>query len=628
MQALCISLVAAGAIIMLYSIIKYYKSLMHLKTQANAGKLFENWIYLACLIMMVFFLAGYIINIAVYTSIKEPTMQDLLIVGIFFCGAVFVLAMVTMMQRMFITAMDNLKLLNAKESAEQSSRAKSAFLANMSHELRTPMNAIIGMINIGKSALDMERMVYCFKKIEDASHHLLGIINDILDLSKIEADKFELSEVEFNFEQMLQRVVNVISFRVDERQQKLTVFIDKAIPKILIGDDQRLAQVITNLLGNAVKFTPEKGFIRIGTYFLGEKNGVCKIQISVTDTGIGISPEQQARLFKSFQQAEGSTSRKFGGTGLGLAISRSIVEMMDGKIWIESEIGAGSKFAFTVQMKFRADILKKDENWGDIRILAVDSDPYVLSHFEVIAKMFNISCDVAESHENVLSLIKQGYTYNVCFINEKVQNGDGLTFAGFLREKSPGTALVLIAPAAEWAEIEKKAKAAGVKKFISKPLFPSSVAEIINEYLGITPENEAKPNLAGLFAGRRILLAEDVEINREIVLTLLEPTLIEIDCAETGVETVRMFSEAPERYDAIFMDVQMPEMDGLQATRLIRELDSPKAKNIPIIAMTANVFRQDIEKCLEAGMNSHVGKPLDFSEVIDKLRAHIFKTAS
>ena len=623
MQMLCISLVAAGTIIMLYSIIKYYKSLVHLKTQLNSIKLFGSWTYLACFIIMIFFIIGYILNAAIFILKEELNTQDLLITSVFFGGAIFVFTMVTMVNHMFRNATENSKLLTAKETAEQSSRAKSAFLANMSHELRTPMNAIIGMINIGKAALDMERMIYCFKKIEDASQHLLGIINDILDLSKIEADKFDLSEIDFNFEEMLQRVVNVVSFRVDERQQKLTVFIDKAIPKVLNGDDQRLAQVITNLLGNAVKFTPEKGFIRIGTYFLGEKDDVCKIQISVTDTGIGISPEQQARLFKSFQQAEGATTRKFGGTGLGLAICKNIVEMMGGKIWIESEIGAGSKFAFTIKMKRGTSTMKKNENWGDVRILAVDSDPYVLSHFEVISKGFNIVCDVADSYESVQSLTKQNIKYNVCFINEKVQFDDGITLAGLLKESSPDTTIALMVSAARSVEIEERAKAAGVKKFLSKPLFPTAIAEIIDECLGISQKHEEKPDISGLFAGHRILMAEDVEINREIVLTLLAPTLLEIDCAENGLEAVRMFTNASEHYDAILMDVQMPEMDGHQATRKIRELDVPNAKTIPIIAMTASVFRQDVEKCLEAGMNSHVGKPLNFDEVINTLRTFL-----
>jgi len=611
---------AVSTAIMLYSAIKYYRSLKYLKTQVKGRKIFGDWIYSACFAMVVFFLLGYVINAVASILKKEITAQEILIAGIFLGGSVFVLVMVTMIRRMFRVTAENANLLNEKETAEQDSRAKSAFLANMSHELRTPMNAIIGMTNIGKTVHDKERMIYCFRKIEDASQHLLGIINDILDMSKIQADKFELSEAEFSFEKMLQRVVNVVSFRVDERQQKLTVFIDRGIPKYLIGDDQRLVQVITNLLSNAVKFTPERGFIRIGTRFLGEKNGVCSIQISVTDTGIGISPEQQSRLFRSFQQAEADTSRKFGGTGLGLSISKNIVEMMGGKIWIESEIGAGSKFAFTINMKHGADTMKKSESWGDMRILAVDSDAYVLSHFEVMAKGFGIHCDIAESREDVISLLGRNKTYDIFFINDKVRGGDGLQLASLMKEMSPGTSVVLIASSMRWIEIEKRAKKAGIQNFLSKPLFPSAVEEAINECLGIESEQEAKTDIANMFAGRRILLAEDIDINREIVMTLLEPTKLDIDYAENGAVAVRMFSESPMKYDAILMDIQMPEMDGREATRNIRALDAPHAKTVPIIAMSADVFREDVEKCLEAGMDDHIGKPVDFDEVIGKLQ--------
>jgi signal transduction histidine kinase len=235
--------------------------------------------------------------------------------------------------------------------ADMESRHKSAFLANMSHEIRTPMNAIIGMTSIGISSPDIMRKDYCFSKIQDASNHLLGVINDILDMSKIEANKFVLSPVEFDFEKMLQRVVNVVNFRVDEKQQRFSVHIDRSIPRTLKADDQRIAQVITNLLGNALKFTPEKGSITLTARLVGEVNGLYTIEILVSDSGIGIEAEQQAKLFHSFEQAETTTTRKYGGTGLGLAISKSIVESMGGRIWVKSDPRKGSTFGFTVQVQ-------------------------------------------------------------------------------------------------------------------------------------------------------------------------------------------------------------------------------------------------------------------------------------
>ena len=399
---------------------------------------------------------------------------------------------------------DSTELVNMKDAAEAAAKAKSTFLANMSHEMRTPMNAIIGMTNIGKAAEDITQMTYCFDKIDNASKHLLGVINDVLDMSKIEAGKFELSPEEFVFEKLFKHVINVINFRVDEKSQTLTVNISDDIPQTLIADGQRLAQVIINLLSNAIKFTPEGGFISLDAKLLKEENNICTIQISVTDTGIGISPQQQLLLFQSFQQAETTTTRKFGGTGLGLSISKSIVELMGGNIWVESEMGAGSNFIFTIQTERGSG-----------------------------------------AKENLLNN-------------------------------------------AEMSRYEKT-------------------------------------DTQAIFAGHRILLVEDVEINREIVLALLKPTLIEIDCAENGKEAVQLFAKSPDVYGMIFMDVQMPEMDGYEATKIIRGLDTPSAKSIPIIAMTANVFREDIEKCLDAGMNGHIGKPLDLNEVFKQLRKYLIE---
>jgi len=522
-----------------------------------------------------------------------------------------------------------IKLKEALNKAMEASKAKSDFLSSMSHEMRTPLNAITGMTTIGKKAKDMERKDYALGKIENASTHLLGVINDVLDMSKIEAKMLELSPGEFNFEKMLQKVVAVVNFRVDEKRQKLVVHIDNKIPKVLIADDQRLAQVVANLLSNAVKFTPEEGSIILSANFLGEKNGNCTIQVSVSDTGIGINAEQQKRLFSSFMQAESSTTRKYGGTGLGLAISKSIVEMMGGKIWVESEPEKGSTFAFTIQAKRGVESRQKrllDVNLSDVRIMAIDDDPDILSYFTEIMQGYGISCDTATNGEKALELIDQKGGYHIYFIDWKMPGMDGIQLANAINSRRSGNSIVTMISAAEWSTIAEEAKAAGVDKFLSKPLFPSTITEIINDCLGVEKQGDEEAQVAdisGIFAGRRILLAEDVEINREIVQALFEPTKLEIDCAVNGTEAVRMFSEAPDKYDLIFMDVQMPEMDGYEATRLIRSLDNPKAKTIPIIAMTANVFREDIEKCLAAGMNSHVGKPLDFDEVIKTLHSFL-----
>jgi len=517
----------------------------------------------------------------------------------------------------------------AREKSDMESRHKSAFLANMSHEMRTPMNAIIGMTNIGKNAPDTERKDYCFMKIEDASNHLLGVINDILDISKIEANKFEISSEEFSFEKMLQKVVNVVSFRIDEKQQKFSVHIDRAIPKTLIGDDQRLAQVITNLLGNSVKFTPAQGSISLAARLTGEENGLCTVKISVSDTGIGISPEQQAKLFRSFQQAEAGTTRKYGGTGLGLAISKRIVEMMGGRIWIESEPGKGSTFGFTIQARRgngkELEPLLKGINRDNVRIMAVDDDPDILTYFSEIMHTLGLSCDTAGGGDEALALVQRNGPYHIYFVDWKMLGMSGIQLATELKKRGSENSVVIMISAAEWTVIAEEAKKAGVDKFLSKPLFQSSITEIINECFGKNKNQAEKDqsDIEGVFAGRHILLAEDVEINREVVQALLEPTQVQIDCAVNGKEALDMFSQASDKYDMIFMDMQMPEMDGYEATHCIRALDIPKAKTIPIVAMTANVFREDVEKCLQAGMNSHIGKPLNFDDVIERMHTYL-----
>jgi signal transduction histidine kinase/CheY-like chemotaxis protein len=539
----------------------------------------------------------------------------------------------------------------ALEQAERASKAKSDFLANMSHEMRTPMNAIIGMTAIAKNSKDIEKKEYCLGKIENASTHLLGVINDILDMSKIEANRFELSPVDFNFEKTLQKVVNVINFKVDEKKQVFSIHIDRHIPHTFSGDEQRLAQVIANLLSNAVKFTPEGGSIRLDAVLLEKEDGLCTLEITVTDSGIGISEEQQAKLFASFVQADSSTSRKFGGTGLGLAISKRIVEMMGGEVRLESRLGKGSSFTFTVKLRERPDLGEEARipvDWSAVRVLAVDDDPDIRDYFSDIASRLGFRCETAGSGNEALELIQQNGAYDIYFVDWKMPGLDGIELSRMITANASGDAssdvssdasgdassdvssaqgrpVIIMISSTDWNNIEADAKQAGVVNFLPKPLFPSGIADCISRCLGVAEQvSAAAPQTAIMrFEGKRILLAEDVDINREIVITLLEPTGVAVVCAENGAEAVRLFTEAPESYDMIFMDVQMPEMDGYEATRHIRSSGTTNAASIPIIAMTANVFKEDIERCLEAGMNSHVGKPLDLEEVLEKMRQYL-----
>jgi len=387
----------------------------------------------------------------------------------------------------------------AEMEAQNASRAKGEFLSHMSHEIRSPLNAVIGMINIATDANDVQTIKRYLEKAGNASKYVLGVINDILDMSKIEANKLELSFDNFNFGRMLSNIVDVTSVRAQEKHQQLVVNLNKNVPPFVISDELRLSQVITNLMTNAIKFTPENGKVELNAEKLDEQNGEITIRVEVADSGIGISPEQQKKLFTSYNQADSSITKNFGGTGLGLAISKQIVELMQGKIWIESELGKGSKFIFTVKVKIG-------------------------------------SADKVSA-------------------GGSVETEDEFNF----------------------------------KKYL-------------------------------------ILVAEDMEFNREILTKYLEKTGIAIDYVETGKIAVSRFTENPDKYNLILMDINMPEMNGDEATREIRAFEvnsGRKDKQIPIIAMTADVFKEDIEKCLAAGMTDHVAKPIVPKKIYATLKKHL-----
>ncbi|MDR0951908.1 MAG: response regulator [Oscillospiraceae bacterium] len=520
-------------------------------------------------------------------------------------------------------------LRRAFEQAREAEKSKGNFLSRMSHEIRTPINAVIGMTAIGSASDEIERKDYAFGKIKEASEHLLGIINDVLDISKIEAGRLELESEVFNFEKMLHKTADIMRFLIENHKQRFFVYIDPNIPNRVKGDSQRLAQVITNLLSNATKFTPEGGVIRVRASLVSREARTATIQIAVSDTGIGISEEQQEKLFKEFSQAETGTFRQYGGTGLGLAISKRIVEMMGGKIWIVSTPGEGSSFVFTVRMLYTADnqsdeLLKKALKIHP-KLLAAGSDAETNLLFRELSSRLSVECDTAGSPEETLGLLSISI-YDMCFLGIDPEESHSVELVKRVRAALPPGAMLVLINSKEPGEAENALRQSGADRLLGKPLFPSDITQLIIEHA--LPETIRKPTRGdgenqGIFKGHRVLLVDDLAINREIVVSMLGSTELSFDMAEDGEQAVRMFEHNPERYELILMDLVMPVMDGLEASQRIRALDMPKAKRIPIIAMTANVFKEDVDRCIAAGMNSHLGKPLNKEEAIEMLKEYL-----
>jgi len=415
---------------------------------------------------------------------------------------------------------------------------------------------------------------------------------------------------------------------MDEKQQQLTVNVDKNIPSFVVGDDQRLAQVITNLMGNAVKFTPEHGKVQLEVALVEEIDGNCELRIEITDSGIGIASEHQTRLFQAFEQAESGTSREYGGTGLGLVISKRIIELMGGRVWVESELGKGAKFIFTAKVlrgkKRYRSMLAPGINWKNVRVLAVDEMAETRSQFKTLFDQIGIQCDTADDGFDACRIIEENGGYDIYFIGWCMPGMDGIELARKIKaNETKRPSVVIMVTAAEWRQIKEDATKAGVDKHLIKPLFSSMIIDCINDCLGVEGSDKDHSSIHGEFQGKRLLLAEDIEINREILIALLENTGLIIDCAENGKDALDMIEAAPEKYDIVLMDLQMPQMGGLEATRHIRALPALQNIKLPIIAMTANVFKDDIEACFAAGMDGHLGKPIDIDKVLDKLREYL-----
>ncbi|MBR1606077.1 MAG: amino acid permease [Clostridia bacterium] len=512
-----------------------------------------------------------------------------------------------------------------KALAEESSRAKTSFLSNMSHEIRTPMNAIIGLDNIALRDPDLTpRTREQLEKIGFSAKHLLGLINDILDMSRIESGRMVLKNEEFSFREFLDQVSVMINGQCLDKGQRYECQIVGNVSDYYFGDDMKLKQVLINILGNSVKFTDPPGSVTLTVEQTAEFEGMCTLRFSMKDTGIGMDKEYIPKIFEAFSQEDATTNR-YGGSGLGMAITKNFVEMMHGDIQVESEKGVGSTFIVTVTLKASSRAAHKEHGItlpADLRALVVDDDEIACEHTQVVLRTIGIESDIATDPADALNRLRaahqQGKPYPLLLTDFRMPGMNGLELVRAVHEFDNRETAVIVLTGYNRDTIEEDAKTEGIDAILAKPLFTDSLQRAIYSVLQLRggadesqSEEEAAP-AAGMLSGRRILMAEDVEQNAEILADLLELEDMEPEHARNGQLAVQMFSDSePGYYDCILMDVRMPIMDGLSATRAIRALDRPDAKTIPIIAMTANVFDEDVERSLQAGMNAHLSKPIE-----------------
>ena len=533
---------------------------------------------------------------------------------------------------------DQAALRRAKEEAVAANLAKGSFLATMSHEIRTPMNGVIAAAELALAEELPHKAVRYLEIIHTSAYSLLGIINDILDFSKIEAQKLELESRPFMLDEILDRVVDAFYSKVAENGIELLADIDPAIPAILIGDSLRLQQILTNLVSNAVKFTDKGGVILIRISLTETTDPSVFLRFSVKDTGIGIAAEQLPRLFEPFSQADGSTTRKYEGTGLGLAICKQLVSLMDGTIWAESTLGKGSTFSFTARFEPFAGMappsFETPSSLGKIRVLVVDDCKDSLMILKRMLDSFGFPVKTVESAEKAFQILKTHTagkpSVDLILMDWKMPGMDGLTAARRIRDDLKRDTVILLMTAFEESGVREEAEKAGINGFLAKPIYPS---ELFNAVMNAFGETAVKSEIARhrfttresiyreRLLGCRVLLVEDNPTNREIATAVLQTAGIQVSAVTNGREAVAAVTVGKGEFDAILMDIQMPEMDGFEATRAIR--GNPSVRQIPIIAMTAHAMKGDEEKCLAAGMDGYVSKPINQDRLFHALWRNI-----
>lgn len=526
-------------------------------------------------------------------------------------------------------------LRTALGAAEAANNAKTEFLSRMSHEIRTPMNAIIGMTAIALSALDnKERISDCLAKIGISARFLLSLINDILDMSRIESGRMNLAHEKFDFEEMINGLSSLFYPQAEEKGLKFNTVIEGVTEELYIGDSLRLRQILLNILSNALKFTPSGGRIQFTIRQMSRGDKDAWLRFTVSDTGIGMSKVFQKHLFESFEQENPNISIKYGGTGLGLAICKNLVTLMGGSINVHSIEGVGSEFCVDVKLGLTEESYRRKNfdilKLRDLKTLIVDDDIVTCEHASLIMSDLGLQAEYVTSGASAVLEIEKGIRemkpYDIVLVDLKMPDMDGIQTAKAIRRLVGSETLVVVMTAYEWKEIEADARRAGVDFFITKPLFRSELVDLfekINDFSEAVYEPEtAKGEIQ--FAGERILLVEDNELNLEVAASLLEMKGLTIESACNGLQALEKFCSTPVGYyDAVLMDIRMPVMDGLEAARNIRLFDKSDAQTIPIIAMTANAFDEDVEKSHAAGMNAHLAKPIDPEKLFAVLQEFI-----